>query len=530
MDKPASPEQSGSAYFIVLLVVCGLMFFTNLKSWHPTIMEARNFISAREMTTDGNWLIPTLNGDIRIRKPPLPTWLTALSLKASGTENNLTALRIPAAFIASLAVFFLFGLVKSVFKDPLLAFYSALALATSFMFVEEGRTGAWDIFCNSFMLGGIWMFYKAFSERSPIGYFILSAILLGFSFLSKGPVAFYAMLLPFLLAVFISRTCGFNRAKLPGLLVCILVVIVISAAWPLYLHFKIPDLSQKIAVEEASAWIEKHNRPVWYYLHFPLFTGIWTILLLFGLFRFKSLYLGIDRKKVLMVVLWIIFTIVLLSVIPEKKERYMLPGIIPMAILIGMVVRHWQTIALEKASKVIIKVHSLVLSVVCLSFPYLLYEYGISFNELGWTVALFFSFLFLCCTGLLVYHSFKRANFKIFYVSVIVMVLFTIIGFPLRPNISLENTAYRNLTALHTSPELAHIPLYTPDTLNPIQLWEAGRKIKIIRSEADYPSSNAGILTFSPAEDTNHYSQVIEFPFDPENSERIIYLLIIPEE
>ena len=92
----------------VLLGICIIMFFTHLASISPpTIMEARNFISAREMLENDNWMIPTLNGNIRIRKPPLPTWMTAISISMVGNPNSLMALRFPAAMVAIIMVFFL---------------------------------------------------------------------------------------------------------------------------------------------------------------------------------------------------------------------------------------------------------------------------------------------------------------------------------------------------------------------------------------------------------------------------------------
>lgn len=62
----------------------------------PTdIMESRNIITAREMVSDGNWLVPTMNGELRLEKPPLPTWV------AGGIEkvfpDSLSAQRAAAA-------------------------------------------------------------------------------------------------------------------------------------------------------------------------------------------------------------------------------------------------------------------------------------------------------------------------------------------------------------------------------------------------------------------------------------------------
>ena len=45
---------------LLLFVVITLGF--TIDSIPVTIMEARNFISAREMLTDDNWILTTMNG------------------------------------------------------------------------------------------------------------------------------------------------------------------------------------------------------------------------------------------------------------------------------------------------------------------------------------------------------------------------------------------------------------------------------------------------------------------------------------
>jgi 4-amino-4-deoxy-L-arabinose transferase-like glycosyltransferase len=73
---------------IIFLVIAMLGF--SIGNLPVSIMEARNFITAREMITDGNWLLTTMNGLARYEKPPLPTWLTAVSGLLFGIKNIVT--------------------------------------------------------------------------------------------------------------------------------------------------------------------------------------------------------------------------------------------------------------------------------------------------------------------------------------------------------------------------------------------------------------------------------------------------------
>ena len=78
-------------------------------------MECRNLVTAREMEENQHWLLPTMNGEPRIEKPPLPTWLAALAyfLSPSG-------LALPRAISALAAL--------------LLLYYAGFSIATGLMF------------------------------------------------------------------------------------------------------------------------------------------------------------------------------------------------------------------------------------------------------------------------------------------------------------------------------------------------------------------------------------------------------------
>ncbi|MGB2683418.1 MAG: glycosyltransferase, partial [Olleya sp.] len=49
--------------FICLLLA--VMLLPNLETIQVTIMEARNFITAREMLLDDHWILTTMNGEAR---------------------------------------------------------------------------------------------------------------------------------------------------------------------------------------------------------------------------------------------------------------------------------------------------------------------------------------------------------------------------------------------------------------------------------------------------------------------------------
>ena len=142
-----------SIQFLLLLLVCICTFFVDIQEFYPDIMEMRNFITAREMLTEGNWWSTTLNLEPRLEKPPFPTWLTALSVKYLGGFDNLFILRLPSAIVATLMVFFFYGFCRELTKEKYLPFIGALVMATSLLVVQQARVNSWDIYTRGITNG-----------------------------------------------------------------------------------------------------------------------------------------------------------------------------------------------------------------------------------------------------------------------------------------------------------------------------------------------------------------------------------------
>lgn len=191
-----------SVYFFgILSVVLYFTVFAQNGMLNLDVMEVRNIVTAREMVSEHNWLVPTMKGEVRIAKPPLPTWLTSLPIMLTGSDDNLGAMRIPAGAAACLMVFFVYLLTSKLTCDPVISFLSAAVAASSEFLIFMSKRASWDIFCHTFMLGAIWLLVCGWQkEKQSSRAYIFAGILMGLSFMSKGPVSFYSLLLPFLLS------------------------------------------------------------------------------------------------------------------------------------------------------------------------------------------------------------------------------------------------------------------------------------------------------------------------------------------
>ncbi len=80
--------------FVVLaLVLATLSLAVHLNATVLNgIHESRVLETGREMLELDNWIVPHFSGEVRLQKPPLPYWASALAFKAAG-EPTLAAAR-----------------------------------------------------------------------------------------------------------------------------------------------------------------------------------------------------------------------------------------------------------------------------------------------------------------------------------------------------------------------------------------------------------------------------------------------------
>lgn len=332
----------------LLVLVCLVAFFVNNAALRPDIMECRNLVTAREIANGGNWLLPTMNGGLRLEKPPLPTWIAAAV--ESVTPDNLSAQRAMAGLAACVWTLFVYLFALEFLKgktddDEKLrtdyAFLSTLLFLTCYNVVLMGRTATWDIYCHAFMMGGIYFLWRGLYEDSHTWRWMsLAGLMMGLSFLSKGPVSFYALLLPFLVSVLLFRRPDMHHKGGP-LAVMIVLCLALSSWWYIYLLSAYPEITRHVMHQESSSWADHNVRSWWYYWRFFAETGIWTPLMLAALavpYWNRRLKL---RRSYLFMIMWVVASWVLLSCMPEKKYRYLLPMMVPCCYSMAFLLCYW---------------------------------------------------------------------------------------------------------------------------------------------------------------------------------------------
>lgn len=480
-----------SFLYIIILLVCFVSFFVHNDAVPADLMESRNLVTAREMVNTGNYLIPTMNGELRLEKPPLPTWI------AAGIEHafphNLAAQRAAAGIAATLMVFFLFLLVRTITGETFLAFMAALVLATCYNPVMMGRNATWDIYCHAFMLGAIYFIWGAFkSEGKQWSKFLLAGLFMGLSFLSKGPVSFYALLLPFLIGFIIVEKPSL-KGKTAPFIVMIMLTLVVSFWWPAYIAAFHPETGSAVAAKESGAWISHNVRPLWYYWQFPAEAGIWALFWVTSLFYYFYSF----RKKIAeprnifrLSVIWTLAALILLSLIPEKKTRYLLPMLIPGAINIAYYLGYSMRNAMSKGEKTLLRINGTLIAVVSLLMPvgiYFLAKNGHAdwFSHLVLPSLIFWAIAIYLFVGL--YGKKGILPERVFFGTVLVMMSFILFCYEPTTRLFVNENRY-SLNALRDNPDLQGLPFYYPAEEEAIRMewvYEAGRNITPIDLKND---------------------------------------------
>ncbi len=463
-------------YLFSLLVLLPLVYV-----FGTSIMEARNLISAQSMALDGDWLIPHLYTEIRLNKPPLPVWLTT-PVFLLDPSPSMFALHLPVMLVTALLGVFCFDLYSALFNDKKTGFYAGLVVSTMLLTLKLGTTNSWDIYSVVFMTGALVGLLRP--ER---GWLIAGTLLMAASVLSKGPVQLYTMLLPLL------ATLLFFRRSVPWKRLAVILIggCLLGSLWYIYVYLAVPHVAANVAQGEVSAWSTKHTASFFFYLSFPAFAGAWALPALAGLGDRWLNKEGENKAEMKFLLCWFLLSLLLLSLVPEKKERYLMPAMVPLALLTASVLRHWvnglEKHTLSKLEKGVITAHlglgTLAAVGLCLF--------------IGWSHSdyLLYAVIFaLLCAGIgalgLKYPT------LIVPVSCVMVLFVAFASFRMgstRPVVQ-KTPPTCSLEELRGLPRLAGLPCYSFDNFSPTEEWEIGRDTTKISSLDDVPQQRFLLL------------------------------------
>ncbi|MFI4963022.1 MAG: ArnT family glycosyltransferase, partial [Legionellales bacterium] len=174
--------------------------------------EARYGEIARKMLETGNWVTPQHAYGVPFwAKPPLSTWLSALSMHFFGV--NELAVRLPGLLLSLGILWLVWGLAKK-HSGEVSAWVSTLVLAGTMYFFLDAGTVMTDpslIFCTTLCMVAFW---RGFVDGSTLWSYLFF-VGLGLGMLAKGPICIVLVGLPIFFWILVRKDWVNLWKKLP---------------------------------------------------------------------------------------------------------------------------------------------------------------------------------------------------------------------------------------------------------------------------------------------------------------------------
>jgi 4-amino-4-deoxy-L-arabinose transferase-like glycosyltransferase len=290
--------------------------------------EARVLVVAREMLGHGihAWLIPHANGVMRLQKPPLAYWLTAISFKLFGI-NEWTG-RLPAVLAGWGTVAVTFTVARRSFGRRI-ALLSGVILASMWLQPRLSMLAETDVLATFFVTSATAAFWRAvvIRERSAFWFHIASAAIAG-AVMSKGPPGFYPLLFLVAWPIFRRGDRPIWRWITSG---APLTAIFLGAPWWAYILLTVGYQTLVTELHAVTTGRDHGGSPLVYVPILLVAMAPWSIFTLIATWKAAARWKRDLRLRALL--LWAAAVFVPLCFIGNKQDHYLLPLLPPMAIL-----------------------------------------------------------------------------------------------------------------------------------------------------------------------------------------------------
>ena len=344
VSEPSWVFRVSRAALLGLWVISLLLLLAGLgRPVAQRTQEARVLETAREMCASTGWrqwMIPKLNGDVRLAKPPLAYWAAAGGFRLFGV--NEFAGRLPFALAGWLTIAVLYRFGRGLF-DRRFGVLSAGILATSYMFFRHFRLAETDSLAGLFVAAAMYWFWRGSareaSRRTSVLAFNLAGAAVGLAVLAKGPPGVFPVLF-FIVWVIVERNWGaLRRFAISGGPVTAAVV---AGWWFLYARTS-PDAHVLIDEMKVVTAGEDHVGP--FYEYFPWLlraTAPWSGLFVLGLiWAIRDWRASAAGRAAL---IWVGVILIPLCCIGNKQDHYLVPLAPGLAMLGALAVyRGWTT-------------------------------------------------------------------------------------------------------------------------------------------------------------------------------------------
>ena len=307
--------------------------------------EARYSEIARLMSETGNWIVPQIDYGVPFwAKPPLSTWLSAISISIFG-ENEFFV-RLPSLILSLLMVFFIS---KYIANKKLPFFLPCLILFSLPEFFLHAGVVSTDV-SLSFSIMLIMISFWKISEKRSLIWESLFIVGIAMGLLSKGPISIVLTFPPLFLWGLRFRLpirTLFRISWIFGIL--------LALPWYFLIEKKSPGFTNYFIVGEHflrfidSSWAgDKYGFPkqqpygiIWIFL--ILGTIPWIFSLLKKLIKnFTSIW---DNKWEFFLWSWLLWTPIFFTISKSLIHTYIMPVMVPVTLL---VCHYWENLKFKR--------------------------------------------------------------------------------------------------------------------------------------------------------------------------------------
>ena len=300
--------------------------------WIPD--ETRYAQISQEMLHSGNWAAPHFMGLRYFEKPAAGYWLIAAAQAVFG--ENLFGVRFASALSTGLSVLLTWLVAGRIWADPRKSFACSLLFMSFFLVAGQSGYANLDPQFTLWVNLTLVAFWFAIHSvgRQRVLYWALLGFACGMGFMTKG---FLAWALPVVVALPYMVWQRRLRELLTFGPLAILVAVLVCLPWVMTVHAREPDYwrfffwhehIRRFAGEDA-----QHAEPWWYYLPLLIAACVpWALLLPA---TFKQAWEHRRQSHSGFLLMWLILPLAFLSLSKGKLPTYILPCLMPLALLMG---------------------------------------------------------------------------------------------------------------------------------------------------------------------------------------------------
>ncbi|MGS0742740.1 glycosyltransferase family 39 protein [Glaciimonas sp. GG7] len=333
-------HKSKTFVWVLFLLFCIIWFYMlGARTLVPTD-EGRYAEMAREMVATGDWITLRLNGIKYFEKPPLQTWMNALTFELFGLGEWQA--RLWTGLCGLLGVVLVAFTGRKVFSARV-GFFAALVLGSSFLWAGLSHINTLDTGLAGMMtlsLAGLLLAQRSEANATEQRNWMLVCWAgMALAVLSKGLIGIVLPGAVLVLYTLFSR--DWSIWKRLHLIKGLVLFFVITTPWFVLITLKNPEFPQFFFIHEHfqrfTSKIHSRYGPPYYFIPILLLGIIpWLGVLFQSLWNGaheRNASAGFQPKKMLLI--WTVFIFVFFSISDSKLPSYILPIFPSLALLIA---------------------------------------------------------------------------------------------------------------------------------------------------------------------------------------------------